>query len=212
MAHFRFNEEDHRYEVRARTGTTENGWRQIPSVTQVLEAAGLAPDFSFLDPFYLERGAAIHEAVALDLRGELDWTSLDDRIRPFVDHARNWLDAIGATPLVVEFRWADKIHGYAGTLDLFCESKLGPLLIDWKAAHIDPAYAVQVAGGYEPLLLQAAEEGAVPVAPGDVRRARIGIVNLKTEMPKVDWINRDNNVEIFRAALAVTTWRTQHRS
>jgi len=207
MPHFKFDKDQHVYGIEPGPA-----WRTVPSVTQVLEATGISPDLSFLDPWYLERGRAIHEAMALELVGELDWRSLDDRIRPFIEHARDWLDVLQVTPLVVEHRWVHRIHEYGGTLDLFAESKLGPILIDWKTVIMDASYDIQVAGGYEPLLLEAAEEGAVAVAPGDVRAARIAVVTLGTAMPKAHWISRDSQPEIFRAALAVHQWRNQHRS
>ena len=203
MAHFTFEEDDHVYALA--------GGAAVPSVTQVLEATGLAPDLSFLDPWYRERGKAVHQAMALELVGDLDWDSLDERIRPFVQHGRDWLDAVGATPLIVEHRWVHRILGYGGTMDLYAESKLGPLLIDWKTNYYDPAHDVQVAGGYLPLLLEAAEEGAVAAAPGDVRKARMATVTLGTEMPKPHWTSRENHAELFQAALAVLTWRRNHR-
>ncbi len=203
MAHFTFDADEHVYDL--------TGVGPVPSVTQILEAAGMAPDFSFLDPWYRERGKAVHRAMALELMGDLDWGSLDGRILPFIIHGRDWLDAVRATPLVVEHRWVHRTLGYGGTMDLFAESTLGPLLIDWKTNYYDPAHDVQVAGGYEPLLLESAEEGAVAVAPGDVRKARMATVTLGTEMPKAHWITRDNHPEIFQAALAVVTWRRNHR-
>jgi len=209
MAHFLFDEAAHRYVMMP-------GSRHVESVTQVLDAVGMSPDFSHLDPYYRERGHAIHKAMSLELLGKLDDSTLDPRIVPFVERGRRWLDALEVTPLVVEHRWCHTVLEYGGTLDLFCESKLGLLFVDWKATMNDPAYEVQVAGGYEPLLIEAAEQGAVPIAPGDVRAARIAVVTLGTEMPKMHWCSRQNpagilNAELFRNALAVVKWRAAHR-
>jgi hypothetical protein len=204
MAHFVFDPVAHVYAI-------EPGPRVVPSVTQVLEDVRMSPDYDHLPRFYMERGSAIHQAVGLELLGRLDWSSLDDRIVPFVERARTFIEMLEITPLVVEFRWVCKIHEYGGTLDLFCESKLGPLLIDWKSTTHDVSYEIQVAGGYAPLLEQAAEEGAVPVAPGDVKKARQAVVTLGTDVPKPHWIKKENQVEVFRAALAVSKWRTANR-
>lgn len=202
MAHFSFDAGEHIYYA-------EPERRAVPSVTQVLERAGMSPNFDHLPRYYLDRGSAIHTAIALELYGRLDWSTLDERIEPFVTRARDFLEALDVTPLVIEFRWVCMVHEYGGTLDLFCESKLGPLLVDWKSTTHDQSYAVQLAGGYLPLLEQAAEEGAVPVAPGDVKKARLAVVTLGTDMPKPHWVLKDNNREVFRAALAVSNWRAQ---
>lgn len=209
MSHFRFDAERHIYSVPY--GQISLGeFRRVPSVTQVLEITRMAPDFSHLDPWYRDRGKAIHAAMALELLGELDESSLDDRIVPFVERGRRWLEALDVQPVVIEHRWVHRVHRYGGTLDLFCESKLGPLLIDWKSTQYDDAYAIQVAGGYEPLLLEAAREDAVPVDPTDVQRARMAVVTLGTEMPKTHWVQRSNNHALFVAALTVMRWREQH--
>ncbi len=207
MSHFTFDDEAHVYAV---------GSRDVPSVTQVLDAAGLSPDLSHLDEFYLHRGRAIHSAMALHLIGTLDVDTLDPRIVPFVDNGRAWLDNVQADPLVVEHRWVHTAAEYGGTLDLFCNTTLGPMLVDWKSTMMDPSYTVQVAGGYEPLLLDAAAEGAVGVTPEMVLEARLAVVTLKQPMGKTHWCRRHGATGIahrdtFRAALDVVRWRREHR-
>ena len=208
MSHFEFSESDHRYVMMP-------GSRRVPSVTQVLDAVGMSPDLSHLDLWYRERGRAIHSAMALHLHGTLDSSTLDERIVTFVDNGRRWLDNIAAVPLVVEHRWVHTELEYGGTQDLFCDSQLGPLLIDWKSTMMDPSYAVQVAGGYEPLLLDAATAGAVAVDPQQVIEARIAVVTLKQPMGKTHWCGRHGrggvaHADTFRSALDIVRWRTEH--
>lgn len=207
MAHFTFDEPTHVYAV---------GSRAVPSVTQVLEAVGMAPDLSHLPEYYRGRGQAIHRAMALQLLGTLDWSTLDERILSFVEHGAEFIETVGAKPLVVEHRWVHTALEYGGTLDLFCDSKLGPLLIDWKSTFTDPAYDVQVAGGYAPLLEEAAEHGAVAVEPEMVRAARMAVVTLKNTMPKPHWIERHDasgiaHAATFQAALDVARWQLNNR-
>lgn len=208
MAHFLFDDDAHRYVLMP-------GSRCVPSVTQVLEGVGMAPDLSHLPEYYRGRGQAIHTAMALHLVGRLDWSTVDDRVLPFVENGARWLDLVGAEPLVVEHRWVHTVHEYGGTLDLFANTKLGHMLIDWKSTMHDPAYEVQVAGGYAPLILEAAEQGAVNLEPEMVREARMAVVTLKTEVPKVHWCPRHraglSNAELFRQALTVAKWRQSHR-
>ena len=209
MSHFLFDEAEHRYVLMP-------GSRHVPSVTQVLEGTGMAPDLSHLPHFYRERGRAIHRAMALHLHGTLDESTLDARVAPFVDHGREWLDNIEAVPIAVEHRWVHTTDEYGGTLDLFCDSKLGPLIIDWKSTFHDPAYEVQVAGGYEPLLLDAATAGAINADAEQITKARIAVVTLKQPMGKTYWCGRHGrggvaHRDIFRAALDVVRWRTEHQ-
>lgn len=209
MAHFVFDDAEHRYALMP-------GSRHVPSVTQVLEAVGMAPDLAHLPAFYRDRGRAIHEAMALHLTGRLDEDSLDDRIRPFVEHGQRWLELVEADPIAVELRWVHTRLEYGGTLDLLCDSKLGPLLVDWKSTFTDPAYEVQVGGGYAPLVLEAAELGAINAEPEFVAAARMAVVVLKPEIPKPAWVPRHDrsglsNAAIFEAALTVAQWRRAHR-
>lgn len=195
-----FEPEPHRYTL---------GGHPVPSVTQVLHACAMLPDYSRLDPYYRVRGSAVHRAIALDLLGRLDQHSVDEHTRPYLERARRLIDTLGIVPRVVEHRWAleTSAGAYAGTLDLFCDSELGPLLLDWKAGQWESAHAVQVAGGYLPLLEDAAREAAVPVEPEEVRGCRVAVVTLNKELPSPTWVERDGQVEIFRAALAVARWR-----
>ncbi len=206
--HFLFHADTHRYVLMP-------GSRRVPSVTQVLDEVGMSPDLSHLPLYYRDRGRAIHSAMALHLAGTLDESTLDERIVPFIDNGKAWLDTIDAVPLVVEHRWVDTELEYGGTLDLFCDSKLGPLLVDWKSTMMDPSYSVQVAGGYEPLLLDAATVGAVAVDPDQVAAARIAVVTLKQPMGKTHWCTRHGrggvaHADTFRAALDIVRWRTEH--
>ncbi len=212
MSHFLFNEADHSYVIGGEPGIPTH---RVPSVTQVLDAVGMSPDLSHLPIYYRERGRAIHSAMALHLHGTLDSSTLDERIVPFLDNGRRWLDNIAAVPLVVEHRWVHTELEYGGTQDLFCDTSLGPLLVDWKSTFHDPSYDVQVAGGYEPLLFNAATAGAVAVDPEQVAAARIAVVTLKQPMGKTHWCGRHGrggvaHADTFRSALSVVRWRTEH--
>lgn len=62
---------------------------QIPGCTQVLAAMGATPGFNFLTAeqleFYRSRGHAVHKAVELSIRGELDKRTLDKKeVRPYL--------------------------------------------------------------------------------------------------------------------------------
>lgn len=63
----------------------------IPGCTQVLSAMGATPGFAWLSPsqleFYRSRGHAVHRAVELSVKGELDKRTVADEIKP---HLIGW--------------------------------------------------------------------------------------------------------------------------
>jgi hypothetical protein len=58
--------------------------QRFPGVTEILAATGLVRYFN-ADPWFLERGTAIHSATAMIDNGTLDWGSVDSRITGFLD-------------------------------------------------------------------------------------------------------------------------------
>ena len=70
---FEFDESKHLY--------TLDGRRLIG----VTEALSILDDRWKVDPFYLERGRFIHKATELYDLGELDDSTVDERIRPYLD-------------------------------------------------------------------------------------------------------------------------------
>lgn len=104
---------------------------RLPSVTQVLERTGIV-DYSFIPPatreMALERGSAVHAAIALDLENDLDEASVEP-IMGYVQAARNARRDLGiAKPDLFEQRGYHPQYRYAGTVDLIA----GDLLLDWK--------------------------------------------------------------------------------
>ena len=72
-----------------------------------------------------------------------------------------------------------------------------------------------MAGGYAPLLLEAAEHGAINADPELVAAARMAVVTLKGRA-KPHFCPVHNNAglaqtAVFRAALTVAKWRQAHR-
>lgn len=117
----------------AATHTYQLDGQEIPSVTQVLESVGLI-DYSHIPwstrEMALERGRAVHEAIELDLEGDLDEESADEAgVLGYVQAARNARAALG---ILLPDAWEQRVYHerwqYAGTLDL----RAGSILLDWK--------------------------------------------------------------------------------
>lgn len=133
---FTFDPEKHEYRL---------GGVRLPSVTEIIAAVGATSDKSWMDPFYAERGKAVHTAIQLHLEGDLDEETLDDEVRPRFERWLRWWRKSGMSGGVVEkpmYSW----RGFAGTPDLL----EAPVLCDWKGSY-EHGYRLQM-GGYRLLL------------------------------------------------------------
>lgn len=119
----RFVEETHQYFL---------GERELPSITKILGKLGLTKSYDGVDPFYAERGKAVHAAIALDLAGDLDEASVSDVIRPFLAAFRAFKAKEGFIAEQVERVVYDEELGYAGTIDWYGEMRGKRWLIDGK--------------------------------------------------------------------------------
>jgi hypothetical protein len=139
-----FYEHDHAYRI--------NG-RRVPSVTQVLDHLN---DWSQIPAIDLETkrvlGRDVHVACNLLVRGQLDWSSLDPAVRPYVRAAELFLQENICAPLASELRVASPLLGVAGTLDLYAEHHDGGLwYIDWKISETVPSTVGAQTAAYEVL-------------------------------------------------------------
>ena len=72
----RFDESEHKYYI---------GEMEVPSVTSILKDVGLIKDNGYYTEASRIRGKAIHAAIELHLKNNLDRDSLDPRILPYLD-------------------------------------------------------------------------------------------------------------------------------
>lgn len=133
MARLRFDPVKHEYSV--------DGVR-LPSVTEVLKHQGILRPWTN-DQFYRDRGTAIHEAAKILLDGqEIEESSIDPAIFPFVESLRRWLADSRPEPLLVEEPMFDRVYGYAGTPDL---ATIDGVLYDFKSGGVERGHSVQLA-------------------------------------------------------------------
>lgn len=190
-----FDEVAHAYSV--------NGQR-YPSVTQVL---ALLEDFGGIDAATLAyarlRGQHVHAAMALLVRGELDWQSLDSELTAYINGGHRFLLEAGVTVIASECRVADTRLRLAGTLDLVGHWRDTECIFDFKGtcATVPPSVGPQTAA-YE-RLYQSRYGGAsrrrfcVQLSPGNYR-----VTELKD---KNDW-------SIFQSALNCHRWMDTHHA
>lgn len=178
--------------------------RDLPSVTQVLASVGII-DYSHLPPdvrsMALERGRAVHEAIALDLEGDLDEESISE-IAGYVQAARSARRELGVD-VAIDGWEIRRYHGtflYAGTIDLLA----GDVVVDWKTNQAEywvrfqlAAYAALVCG---------------PLPPRRIERVCVELHDDGTyshfRFPGLEW---DQDFETFLAALRVHEEKTNRR-
>lgn len=120
--------------------------QRIPSVTEILKWCRVSTDFDALPNREAierarDRGTALHaDAHALD-DGDLDWSTVHDEVKPYLQAWEAFKADKAAKPLSRERRVYDRVLNVAGTLDGIFEVYLSqvPVLIDLKTG--DPASA-----------------------------------------------------------------------
>lgn len=114
--------------------------KPVPGVNEILKTVGLSRDYTNLDPFYRDRGIAVHKAIELAVSGTLDENTIDPIIRPYFDGALKFLDTLPDPPQAVEERQYSKRLNFAGTLDMVA----GDTIIDFKCSKSpDPVSELQ---------------------------------------------------------------------
>lgn len=110
---------------------------ELPSVTQILRANGLAPDFRHVSPAILEyarqRGTAVHAATHYFDEGDLDESTVDAEVRPYLAAWQAFRSERKVEILALERRVA--CYRFAGTIDRIARVPdiRGEVLIDIKS-------------------------------------------------------------------------------
>lgn len=196
---FRFEPERHLYLVQERV---------VPSVTQVLHAAGISADYSTVAPEVLERkrtiGEYVHKATQYLDEGSLDLETIDPQIKPYLGAYQQFITDSGFRPRLVEHRLVGNINGMicGGTVDRegLMTGKLW--IIDLKCIErLYPSFALQTAG-YELLLPK-------PVTP-PFRYTRAVPQLRPNGAYKLTMYDDPADSIVFRSALSVTVWKMNH--
>lgn len=113
---------------------------RVPSVTGINQAAGLI-QLDHIPAFILDaakaRGTAVHQLVHYYNERDLDWHSVADAYRPYLDAWIAYCADRQPLPYLCEYRVASRRHRVAGTLDLLCAIEHEGWLLDFATG--DPA-------------------------------------------------------------------------
>lgn len=132
------------------------GGHQVVNVTTILRATGISEDFDAVErmrpgvvTFARDLGTAVHaDCHALD-DDDLDWTTVDDRVTPYVQAWATWRENYAATPLQRERRVYHPTFGYCGTLDGIFAIGGKQVLVDMKTGDPESAGAQFQTAAYE---------------------------------------------------------------
>lgn len=170
-----------------------NAWRSFVRVTSVIQSAGLV-DSSHFSEYAATRGTYLHLATHYYDAGELDESSLDPVILPFLNGYKKFLQETGFVVEESEKRIFSTELGVTGQLD-----KLGKFpdgrkaIIDLKTGVFIPAHEVQLAAYH--LLL------------GDRKFLKFGLYLTKEGNYKLIQMLSKDARDVFLAALKVYAWK-----
>lgn len=188
-----FDEDQHEYRL---------GDRRLPSVTQVIRAS--VKGWQAGD-FYLQRGSAVHKAVALAIEDRLDWSTVDERIVGRTRAILKFLEDTQLVPVVVEHRLASQRYQFAGCLDYVgCAPIIETdyMILDWKGS-LTPESFLQL-GGYQILWSENRKE---PIT-------RAALIQCRDDATyKCAWLTRrelKDAANTFLSFLTVHGWREKH--
>lgn len=137
----------------------------LPRVTEILQAAGLAPDYSQVPPIVLEaaraRGTAVHALIEASHYEYLDEAAITAEQAPYFSAYLKFVAESGHEPLISEFEVVHPSWGYCGHPDRIgwlCGKRV---LLDWKCTESpDLPYA-----GRQTTLYRLAWNAAHPIEP-----------------------------------------------
>ena len=118
---------------------------KVPSVSTIINDL-LGSDYSKIDPFYAERGTAVHKAIELHLTGELDESSIDEHVAPYFEAFKKFQRDTGFELEVTELRVFSRELWFAGTLDLIGHIDGKKYLLDIKTGQKQKWHNIQTAG------------------------------------------------------------------
>ena len=202
---FTFHEEGHRY--------VDKGGRQVLSVTQVLESAGLI-DYSGAPQEALdaksEVGSAVHSAVhvlSTPSEGELDWDTVDTRCTPYILGFEKFVNDTGWICQQAEYQNCVRLlQGDVG----FKIDQIGLIggmsaVMEWKCtAQPEKSWAIQTSG-YEACLK------AIGFKPEGTPAFKRLAVQLKPDGTyKLHIFDDRTDKNVWEWCLALATWKLNH--
>ena len=190
----------------------------VPSVTQLLEDAGLTPDYAAVPRPVLEharaRGIHVDQCVELLDADELDWRSVHPEAVPYLEGWMRFKEYEGFTPIASQLPLYHPRYGYAGTLDNVGLLPGGrPVIIERKTtAKLAATVALQSAGYAVDGLWYAAPGGGVLSPVPWERPARLGVQLRRDGSYQLVPYDDPEDMAAFLGVVALGKWRGLRRA
>jgi hypothetical protein len=168
-------------------------WTRWPHVTDVLAKAGLI-DATFFTQVARDVGTAVHAAAHYLDEGTLDFRTLDPVIAPRLRSYQRFLDEMKPVILGIEETVQHEVYRYQGTLDRRVQLNGREAVIDLKGPYQAPWQAIQVAayaGTFE-------------------RPMDRYTLHLDDEKYQLVQHRGRRDFDVFKAALTLSAWRSEH--
>lgn len=173
---------------------------RLPSVTEILKAAGYTPYYPPGSEVKRDLGTRRHEQVAFWLLGQaplLDYRPLMPLLEPLIRPEE---------AILVESRLTSSL-GFTGQLDALRRRAERHAVLDWKFGQFDASHALQSAA----YALLAGER--LGINPLEIERAMVyctcDLDGRWRVVPK--WFDDPADFAYFKAALLTVRWRALHR-
>lgn len=173
----------------------------VPRVTGMLEEFGLSEDYT-KDPWYRERGKAVHEACGLWATGDLWHAGTSKYIMGYVQSLDAFCAKYGFKIEHSELPLYSSIWRFAGRLDLKGKLDGRNTILDLKTGVIPPSADLQTAA-YSILYRENFKE--------NIERRLVLRLNPDGSLPRhEEYTNHDHDERLFLSVVAV--WHRKHRS
>jgi hypothetical protein len=172
-------------------------------VTEILRKTGITPEMPLscdLDRWY---GTAVHKAIELYVKGELDWNELDPRLLPHVQAYQDFERDTGFKSHSSEIHLYSTIGNVAGRLDLagkFPDGRCG--IVDTKSGAVSNWVAIQTAA-YAWLMNPWEQFNQQSAA----RRFGLSLMNGK---PKIKEFSEQADYHVWFSAVSIYNWKKNH--
>ena len=194
---YEFDSDSHIYRINRRI---------VPSVTNVLRVTGISRDLRQVRPDVLrykrEIGRGLHRCAHLLQLRDLDWSTVDPQLEPYLNALLLWIGDTGFKAEHVELRRWPVLDGmgYGGTLDATGLIKGEPWMVDWKTTEgsPDPAWGVQLSA-YESMI------DAPLLPPFHYKRLTLQLLSNGKYRQK-QWTD-PIDLQVFKWSLALTWWK-----
>jgi len=183
--------------------------KELPSVTTILDAAGLISPFC-KDEIARYRGSMVHEYTVADDMSRLDFRKVPQHLRGYIRAWRSFRLISEFKPTLIEHRVDSIEHGYSGRFDRFGfrKGQTLPTLLDIKTSKTGaiPEYARLQLAAYSMALgpTKAYERMAVALMPNG--QFKLAIYPVKQHfIDRAEWLGLLNRYQTKEGKNAIQT-------